>query len=249
MYIKPRHSSGFFYTVCCTLSACRFPCSSYHCLVLIFPNLHTHIPQPDNPWQIMNVHEKPEALLPAVCSIGLHPWYLDEKTWKESFSQVKQLALQPEVLAIGECGLDTLCPTPFALQQKVFTEQVLLANTLNKPLIIHCVRAHAAVVQILQDLQVSVPVIFHGFNRNIHIAQQLLAHHYYLSFGKALFNGVVRKVFEEIPTHAIFLETDHAAISIEDVYSEAAKLKRENLTKFVQQIHQNYFRVFGVRFT
>lgn len=217
--------------------------------MLILPNLHTHIPRPDAHWHILNVHEQFDARLPAVCSAGLHPWFIDATTWKAAFSQLTDIAQQTQVIAIGECGLDTLCTTSFDLQKTVFASHIELANALNKPLIIHAVRTHTEIVQMLQEVKVRVPVIFHGFNRNKHIAGLLLEHNYYLSFGKALFNPAVSKVFRHVPAESVFMETDHDPILIEEVYREASKIRGESITKFVQQIHQNYFRVFGIEFT
>lgn len=220
---------------------------SYYCPVLSLPDLHTHIPK-ERCWHMLNVHEHFNAALPYVCSTGLHPWYISADAWENDFYHLELIANRSEVCAIGECGLDTLCTTPLPLQQKVFTAQVQLAHSVNKPLIIHCVRAHAAIIEILRNLHVSVPVIFHGFNRNLRIAQMLLKENFYLSWGEALFNPFVQSVFKHVPSDRIFIETDFSVRPIHEMYERAAQIKNENMTKFVNQIHQNYFRVFGIEF-
>lgn len=83
-------------------------------------------------------------------SAGLHPWYIDETGWKTSFEALKQFSLQNQVIAIGECGLDKVCKTSFSLQQEVFIAQLLWANEINKPLIIHCVKAFDEILGLLK---------------------------------------------------------------------------------------------------
>ncbi|KAF5270282.1 hypothetical protein FQR65_LT17848 [Abscondita terminalis] len=64
--------------------------------------------------------------------------------------------------------------------------------------------------------------IFHGYQKNEILAKQLISKGYYLSFGKAVLNGSMDKVLTETPVDRIFLETDHAPVSIDEIYAYVA---------------------------
>ncbi len=148
------------------------------------------------------------------------------------------------VVAIGECGLDRICQTDFAVQIQSFEAQIALAVRVNKPLIIHCVRAWDEVFRMLKN--VAVPVVFHGFNKGPAVLEQICAMGYYVSFGSALLNpeSNARKHFPFVPMHRIFLETDIAEVTIETLYAEAANLRNCKVEDVILQLETNFHTVF-----
>lgn len=172
-------------------------------------------------------------------SIGLHPCYLS----KSSLDDVKQWAIYEQVLAIGECGLDKVCSTDFALQQQLFYRQVLLANELQKPLIIHCVRAFDELLHIVKHA--TVPVVFHGFNKSKELAMQITGKGYYLSFGKALKQEKMKEVLRSVPLQQVFLETDMVELNIEHIYELASTALAIELNSLSLQLQKNAVTVFG----
>lgn len=178
-------------------------------------------------------------------SIGIHPWYIDGFHWRNQWNSLEEWSRKDNVVAIGECGLDTLCETPFSLQQEVFAEQIILAEKLQKPLVIHCVRAWDEVLIVLGQQPLSIPIIFHGFNKKASLASRLTGKGYYLSFGKWLKNPSAREVLSAIPPDKILLETDDADISIESVYDWAAQSMGIPLNSLSLQIQKNCEAVFG----
>lgn len=179
-------------------------------------------------------------------SAGLHPWYIDADGWQEQFRLLEQALHHNNVVAVGECGLDKICKTDFALQQLVFIKQVELANSLQKPLVIHCVKAYDAVLTILQ--QARVPVIFHGFNKNAVLAKQLISKGYYLSFGRALEQQRIRELLRQLPLEKIFLETDDAPVDIAAIYTLAAGALEIDINTLSLQLQKNAAGVFGSDF-
>ena len=177
-------------------------------------------------------------------SVGLHPWYLkaEQTTLPASLINAAQT---PEVLAIGECGLDTRCPTPVALQRIIFIRQIELAHSIGKPLIIHCVRAFDEILAILKKLQVSIPVIFHGFNRSDVLAARIISEGYLLSFGRHLHNEAVAEVFRKLPLDRVFLETDDADVTIKEIYAVAAGIRGMAVNDIATRIDLNVKQVFG----
>lgn len=182
------------------------------------------------------------------CSLGIHPRYIDLQRTDDQFKQLHRYAVLPNVLAIGECGLDKLTDTSWDMQVKTFALQVNMANVLRKPLIIHCVRAYDEVLQVLREHSVRVPVIFHGYNKGQQLADRLLKDGYYLSFGAALLQrgSNASQVIQHIPRDRFFLETDEASASIEDIYLAAAGLLETGPEDLILQLQTNFQAVFGI---
>jgi TatD DNase family protein len=214
----------------------------------LFVNIHTHHPSSAGEWAIQNRYTNFETVeLAGNYSIGLHPWYI-EREWIFSFEKLQQYSTHPNVLAIGETGLDKVCTTGWMEQQIVFSRHIQLANEIKKPLIIHCVKAWDEVLQILKNEKVNVPVIFHGFTKQAQLAKRITDAGYYLSFGKSLQQETVQQVLASVPADQFFLETDDAAIAIQKVYEYAAKALLINSNSLRLQIQKNTAAVFGPSF-
>jgi TatD DNase family protein len=177
-------------------------------------------------------------------SMGLHPWYLNAATLEEELESLKNNISRQEVLAVGECGLDRLSNTDWALQLQAFQKQIGLAEEINKPLIIHCVKAFNDVLALLKN--VKVPVIFHGINNKLSIIQPVIEASYYLSFGKSLlgYNDAILNTFRETPLEQVFLETDDADVDIKEIYKSAARIKDISEKEIVLQIEKNFLKLF-----
>lgn len=179
-------------------------------------------------------------------SLGVHPWYISKADFQ--LKELEAYITNKQVLALGESGLDSLCSTDFALQENVFARQVVIANTMNKPLILHCVKAFPQIIQILRRHENKMPVIFHGFNRNQKLAKQLTDAGYYLSFGKAVFSKAMEPVIKELPPDQVFFENDDAAIPIAAIYEKAAHLMRMPVNTLSLQVQHNTEKLLHISF-
>jgi TatD DNase family protein len=82
---------------------------------------------------------------------GVHPHQARELS-EELLVELRQLATRPEVVAVGECGLDYYRDlSPRAAQQKAFHRQLELACAVGKPVFLHQRDAHADFVAILGE--------------------------------------------------------------------------------------------------
>ncbi len=209
-------------------------------------NIHSHHPALNNEhWVIQNLHELFEQVEnPGNYSIGLHPWFIDEE-WETYFDKLTKYVANNFVVAMGECGLDKNCKTDFLLQKDVFRAHIILANALQKPLVIHCVNAYEEIIQLLKVNKNNVPVIFHGFNKKEHVAQALIDEGFFLSFGKALLKEDIKIVIRKIPLENIFFETDDDSITIEKIYLTAAKILSLDTETLQLHIKKNAIRLFG----
>ncbi len=208
-------------------------------------DIHTHNNTPTaHALRIVNVYEQFDTIPKnGWFSVGMHPWYLSGAI---DIDKLQKVAMRSNILAIGECGLDKVCATDWNLQIRAFAQQIELANKIGKPLIIHCVRAWEEVMATLKQHKVSVPVIFHGFNKS-NIASRLIDNGYYLSFGKALLSpgSPAAEAIASIPAHRYFLETDDSDISIADIYTAAATLRQTEQDDVILQLRQNFKTVFN----
>lgn len=180
-------------------------------------------------------------------SIGLHPWYIDSDSYQKKLSMVLEMAKSPACLAIGETGLDRLVKTDFELQKNIFLSHIEIAEALNKPLIIHCVRAFDELLTMKQKTGSTVQWIVHGFNSKSRIAEKLLDEKIILSFGKHLKypNSNAAMVLGGMSDNDFFLETDDNEISIQEVYGLAAKIRMISLEELKTIVYKNFKQIFN----
>ncbi|SFS48342.1 TatD family hydrolase [Sphingobacterium wenxiniae] len=209
-------------------------------------NIHTHSYQENTTevFSLPNIIIAKDYLIPQPCSLGIHPWYI-HFNYKEQEDILYTYAKRSNVWAIGECGLDKLTDSDFSLQKEIFRIQIKVANQLKKPLIIHCVRAYQECFRILQEERVQVPVIFHGFDKNIALAYQIYRQGYYISLGSALLKGQKDDLIIDFPWNKIFLETDDKSINIVDIYMYFCRVRKTELPLLKEQLYQNFIHVFN----
>ena len=205
-------------------------------------DIHTH-QKTDSPTALCAIYSNFEQVdAVGIHSVGLHPMMVqnyDAIAIKSAFGAMQQ----DTVWAIGEVGLDKRNKEHWDLQVALFQQQITIANTLQKPLIIHCVQALDACLLYLRAAQ--VPVIFHGFRKGLPVAQKILQQGYYISFGSALLkDAALQNCFKCIPLHQLFLETDDAPITIDALYETAANLLQTEIENVILPIQENFKRVF-----
>jgi TatD DNase family protein len=176
---------------------------------------------------VLNRGERYDAALSA-CSVGLHPWYLEEEDFiKQQLIDLEEIIKNKNVVCLGEAGLDKLVKTPIKIQERIFEQQLELACRIQKPMIIHCVKAFSELVALKKRINPTVPMIVHGFNQKPTILTQLLDNGFYISLGTALLheNSNAQKALQIVPKTYFFLETDdQTSVSIQQIYEKATQL-------------------------
>lgn len=216
-----------------------------------FIDIHTHNLNSSTNLTVINLFESNQSKLNPnhFYSIGIHPWYIDEDSLKR-FASIESFAQNNQIIAIGEAGLDLMKGPDLSKQLSIFDKQIKLADKLSKPLIIHCVKAYDEIIKLKKSYLHTVPWIFHGFQSSQQMAEQLLAHDIYLSFGKAITRegSNAQKALKIAPKEKIFLETDDSAISIEQIYVMAAKIRGESIEMLQEIIKSNFINCFRIEF-
>lgn len=176
-------------------------------------------------------------------SVGIHPWDSDGPI-DLKLNLIKELALHPNCLAIGEIGLDKLKGPALDIQRKAFIEQVKLAEAANLPVIIHCVRAWNELKEIKRQLNPKSTWIYHGFSKTS-ILNEVLNEGLIVSFGREILNNVkLQSAIIDLPINKILFETDDAAICINQIYEQVSKLKKIPLHVLEESIEENVFNFF-----
>lgn len=204
----------------------RLPLVPGEAIVNCMPD--TYLPQPRN-WY----------------SVGLHPWRLDRYDWEDATFRFafEAILCHPQVIAVGEAGLDKLASTPLARQMEAFRYQAGQADALGKPLIIHAVKTIDELLALRKELRPSVPWIIHGFRGKPSQADAYLRHGFYLSFGEKYNEDALRRT----PFDKLFLETDESEEGIAKLYERAAGVCALPLPVVKENIARNIRKVFFSR--
>lgn len=94
----------------------------------------------------------------ALWSAGLHPH--DAAQWPEQQARISSLAA--EASAVGECGLDYYRNlSPPEDQRSAFHDQLRLAQSLDKPVIVHCRDAFSDVFDAIEAIGAGLSTVMH----------------------------------------------------------------------------------------
>lgn len=204
-------------------------------------------------------------------AVGLHPNYENEEF---SFEKYAELAKDPKVVAIGECGLDYFRPeSPEAVKEKQkerFRAHVALAVAVDKPLIVHA-RPSKGTMDAYQDL---IAILkeekaiqgdrlrgdIHFFVGGIEEARELVSLGFTVSYTAVItFTHDYDEVIRSIPLKSLLTETDapyvapasrrgtrNDPLAVEEVVSALARIRNEDEDVVRRAVLQNAVRLFGI---
>ncbi|MEL7587691.1 MAG: TatD family hydrolase [Prolixibacteraceae bacterium] len=211
-------------------------------------NLHTHFKLPEGQTGLVS-HPVQVEFLPEpgqYYSIGLHPWSVNEPLDGDWIAVLAHLSVHPQVLAIGECGLDRSIETPLSMQEAAFTAQAELAEKQQLPVILHAVRSYADLLQIKKSIKTSVAWILHGYQGNPETTVQLAGHDFYFSFGASLLKDLekLNQSLRQVPSGHLFFETDESEVPVESIYNFAASVLKIPVEELKISTGNNFKSVF-----
>lgn len=221
-----------------------------------FIDIHTHFAHSENGVvSVQNFHQKEwenglftEGV--GLASVGLHPWFLTVENFENDFKKLAQLVENQFIIAIGECGLDKIKGTDFNFQMYAFERQIRLAESVSKPVVVHCVKAFNEVISIKKRLNPKVPIIIHGFNQNEIILKELIKNDFFISVGAAILReqnvSNAAKNLRNIPLNRLFFETDDKKVAIQKIYEMAANILEVNVSDLKIRIRDNFETTFKV---
>lgn len=211
-------------------------------------NLHTHHPSDEQSIQLINqpLQHQFAPTADALYSLSLHPWDIEKINLSECLQQENQFLHHPQVIAIGECGLDRVISTPLATQEAIFSQQIELSEKASKPLIIHAVRTYPDLIRIKKNSSPRQAWILHGYQGNKQTTQQLLKHGFYFSFGPSLLKKSPKLIesLHTVPLEKLFFETDDSAEKVETIFIFAAQMLKISVDQLQQMVFENFHRIF-----
>lgn len=145
-------------------------------------------------------------------AVGIHPH--DAKTINaETYSLLRELAADNNVVAIGEIGLDFYRNlSSQEIQVQHFREQLWLAREVSLPVIIHDREAHQKVLQILQEEKAAtVGGVIHCFSGDWEMAKACLDMGFYISIPGTITykkSEEYHKLVRDLPLDRMLVETD-----------------------------------------
>lgn len=181
-------------------------------------------------------------------SAGVHPWYIVKDQLEAYRDWLGQLSAEKHCLMIGEAGLDGFCQTDALFQDQVFRWQIELSASLNKPLMVHCVKRYNEMIVLSDQYNGHSPWILHGFQSSVEMVHHLLDRNFLFSFGAALLrpNPKLVAALRDIPIDRLFLETDDAGVPIERIYEAAAAFLEMDMARLKVRMYNNFKRLFNV---
>lgn len=144
---------------------------------------------------------------------GVHPHHAVEYT-AEADNELRELHRAPEIVAVGECGLDyhrDFSPRP--AQRRAFERQLHLAAENGKPLFLHQRDAHDDLLAILKDFDGRIgPAVVHCFTGSREQMFECLDAGYLIGITGWLCDerrGLhLREMVRHIPADRLLVETD-----------------------------------------
>ncbi len=196
-------------------------------------------------------------------SVGIHPSETKDLN-DERLLWLKEKALHPKTVAIGEIGLDYYWDTPERLiQKKWFERQIDLAREVRLPLIIHSRDAANDTFGIMKEMRAEeLGAIIHCFGYGTEQARQYLNLGYYLGIGGVVTftNGrKLKEVVEYAPLEQLVLETDcpylapvpnrgkrNSSLNLPYVIKEIAKIKQTDYDTVLRITSENAKRFYRI---
>jgi TatD DNase family protein len=147
-------------------------------------------------------------------TVGIQPNHVAEAT-PTAWDEVVALSSRPEIVALGETGLDRYWDyTPFTQQEDYFARHLELARKLDRAVVIHCREAEADTVRMLRadyDKHGPVRAVMHSFTGDLATAEECVAMGLYISFaGMLTYKNAqaLRDVAAKMPLERVLVETD-----------------------------------------
>ena len=190
-------------------------------------------------------------------AVGVHP----ENIGGGTAAEIEELSKHKKCVAIGEIGLDYYWVSDNKEEQiALFEEQLILANRLRLPVIVHDRDAHADTLELLKKHRPRGVV--HSFSGSVQMAKEILNLGMYIGIGGVITFKNAKKlpeVVEMLPEDRFLLETDapyltpvphrgeinHSAM-IYYTAKKIAELRSTTVEQVLSSARKNTENLFGI---
>ena len=199
-------------------------------------------------------------------AVGLHPLDVEAKWTDTSANEILTLAQSDvRVVAIGETGLDFFKASNREQQEAAFEAQLLIAQQLDRPVIIHCREAAAPMAAMLQAFwqqHGAVKGVMHCWGGTPEETQWFLDLGLFVSFSGTVTFPKATQIHESaqmVPSDRLLIETDCPFLApvpkrgqrnepayVQYVAEQVARLRQMPLSDLARQTTQNACRLFNL---
>lgn len=199
-------------------------------------------------------------------ALGIHPWNANELSPNEFERTVGFMTIygrdRKKVVAVGEVGLDPRYAKrkeQKEQQAKVFHGMLLVAETLNLPIIVHSRWSAPKILQILSSYKLN-GVLWHWFTSPVEILPKIVERGDYVSEGpQAVLSPKIQEVVKYVPLENLLTETDGPVryeglfkdklttpAFIPEVVKAISEIKNISVTDAEEQIFRNFHEFFSL---
>jgi TatD DNase family protein len=206
-------------------------------------------------------------------AVGVHP-HDAKKLDGATLAQLRELAQNPKVVAVGEIGLDYYRDlSPRDVQRRAFQAQLAWAAKLGKPVIIHDRDAHGEILEALthwaaglgDSILAGRMGVLHTFSGDLDMAREAIELGFYISISGPVTYRNARQlpdIVRALPLERLLVETDCPFLAPEPyrgkrnepaytrlVAERIAKLRGISLDELARATTANARRLFGLTTT
>lgn len=166
-------------------------------------------------WEVVLVLPREDARIQV--GLGIHPQLLPELPPEEDeahLERLDELLGRGGAVAVGECGLDgpSAAGAPMERQVAVLRRHLALARKHGLPVLMHCHRAHPALVELFQQEELpEAGVLMHSYSGGAELARFYVRAGCHFSFAGPVSWAEARKplaALRAIPPERLMAETD-----------------------------------------
>ena len=197
------------------------------------------------------------------CALGIHPTEAQGVN-DSDYDKILELASNPKVVAIGECGLDYYWDKTYVKEQKeVFLKQIEIAKQLSLPLLVHDREAHKDTFDLLnKNINDEINIVMHCFSGSLEFATECVKKGFYIALGGVVTFKNAKKMHEvakNIPLENLLIETDAPYLTpipyrgkrnepayVKFVAEEIAKIRGISYDEVAENTTANARRVFKI---
>lgn len=200
-------------------------------------------------------------------ALGIHPHFIPLSAPAQLLQQLEDRlsVAQHACVAIGECGLDALIDQPAERQEALLIGQLSIAQTFQKPIILHSRKTHQRIIQIIKQMKFVQGGVLHAFSGSYQEAKQFIDLGFKLGVGGVITYPRANKTRQAIASVSmadLVLETDapdmpllgyqgqiNRPLRLPLVLQELARLHQADPEQVASVIWQTSHTLFGLSIT
>lgn len=145
-------------------------------------------------------------------SLGLHPYFLRPDQSNHLSDLERRIHRhKTQLCALGEIGLDSVVDIDSQYQLSIFNDQVVLAQSLGLPIVVHHRKTHNEILSTLKRNRFTQGGLIHAFSGSEQIARGYVDRGFVLGIGGLISyprGEKLRRLIAALPSSCIVLETD-----------------------------------------